>query len=192
MSVDISELHLVLGGARSGKSSYAENMATQLYQEKSAQLVYIATATAGDGEMHERIARHQQDRHDAWQLIEEPIELASAISKINTPSVILIDCLTLWLSNCLHASTDVWQDQKSAFIKVLMNVLSENAHQANASQPQQSHHILMVSNEVGHGITPLGELSRRYVDEIGWLHQELASLCNEVTMVIAGLPQKLK
>lgn len=174
---------LILGGARSGKSSYAETIATELSQHHSLPLNYIATATAGDDEMRRRIEKHQQDRHGNWGLIEEPIELAAAFLALPSPSVVLIDCLTLWVSNCLHGSGDCWADQKGA----LLSALSDNA-----SRTESSHKVLMVSNEVGQGIIPMGELSRRYVDEIGWLHQELARVATDVTMVIAGLPQTLK
>ncbi len=178
-----SYTHLILGGARSGKSSYAESLATEYSTQNSLPLTYIATATAGDDEMHRRIEKHQRDRHDNWNLVEEPIELATALLASPPPSVILIDCLTLWLSNCLHHSEGCWEDQKRAFVCALND---------NAARTESSHKVLMVSNEVGCGIIPMGELSRRYVDEVGWLHQELAHQSTNVTMITAGLPQKLK
>lgn len=169
--------HFILGGARSGKSSYAEKKSTELATQNSLPLVYLATASAGDDEMGERIKRHQQDRHAGWSLVEEQVDLANALNAIKPRSVVLLDCLTLWLSNCLHQSDTRWQQQKQRFIEVI----------------KDNHHCLvMVSNEVGHGIIPMGKLTRQYVDEIGWLHQEIAQLAHEVTMVIAGLPQKLK
>jgi len=176
-TLDQDYAHLVLGGARSGKSSFAEAQAIELAHQTELPLVYIATATANDEEMQARISRHQQDRIDSWALIEEPFNLADTLATLNQPSMILIDCLTLWLSNCLHSNKVSWSEQKQAF---------------TAELQQSQHNIIMVSNEVGHGIIPMGELTRNYVDEIGWLHQELAQLCNRVTMVIAGLPQRLK
>lgn len=169
--------HLILGGARSGKSAYAEAQATQAAQASSRPLVYLATASAQDNEMRLRIERHQQDRHQDWLLIEEPLKLATSLQALAEPSVVLIDCLTLWLSNCLHSTADAWPHEKQALLAIL------------ESSP---HQLIMVSNEVGQGIVPLGELTRNYVDEIGWLHQALAHLCQRVTMVIAGLPQPLK
>ncbi len=169
--------HLILGGARSGKSSYAEAQAKGLATAAALPLVYIATASAGDDEMEKRIARHQRDREDAWQLVEERIYLDHALTSITETSVVLIDCLTIWLSNCLHADGGIWPLQKQNFLSALESC---------------PHHVLMVSNEVGHGIIPMGELTRNYVDEIGWLHQTLAQHSEQVTMVIAGLPQALK
>ena len=177
-----SSAHLILGGARSGKSSFAETRAEQLaLSEKSAtpgtRLVYIATATAEDNEMKHRIEQHQRSRSQFWIVIEEQIKLTDVLKGITEPSVILVDCLTLWLSNCLHDDEAVWKQQKNQLLSYL---------------PNTKHDLIFVSNEVGHGIVPLGKLSRTFVDESGWLHQSLASICTEVTMVIAGLPQKLK
>lgn len=166
--------HLVLGGARSGKSSFAEMHALKC----PGQAVYIATAQAGDQEMTERIRHHQSKRSGDWQLIEEPLNLAHVIREQNySPDnkSILIDCLTLWLSNCLHAQ--LWTQSKVDFFDALKN---------------SRHPITMVSNEVGGGIVPLGELSRRFVDEAGWLHQELATQCSNVTLVVAGIPSPIK
>ena len=163
--------HLVLGGARSGKSSYAEQCALRL----SANPIYIATADAGDNEMVARIAKHKNDRSNAWHIIEEPLRLAEVINSVKQPNVIMIDCLTLWLSNCLHKES--WQSHKDDFLETIK--LSK-------------HKLILVSNEVGMGIVPMGALSRQFVDEIGWLHQTLAQHCDNVTQVVAGLPQKLK
>jgi len=172
---------LVIGGARSGKSRFAERVAMDLYRqtkvefEDDAKLFYLATATAGDKEMLERIEQHQQQRDNAWELIEEPIKLAKLIKRFEENSTVLIDCLTLWLSNCLH--TDCWQSERSALLSSL------SVTKAN---------IILVSNEVGSGIVPMGKLSRRFVDEGGWLHQQLAAQCESVTLVVAGLPLVLK
>jgi len=182
-----TSIHLILGGARSGKSTYAENCAidafsnNQLAQQSSeqlnnqAKLIYLATATAGDNEMSERIRHHQERRNADWQLIEEPLDLANIINNANSNTTILVDCLTLWLSNCLHR--EVWLQQRTD----LLNALTETT--AN---------IIMVSNEVGSGIVPMGELSRQFVDESGWLHQQIASIADKVDLVVAGLPLSLK
>lgn len=170
--------HLILGGTRSGKSAYAEKIAKALSQQKNTPLIYIATATAVDDEMQQRIQRRQQGRQTKdWLLLEESLDLANSVDGLTQQSVVLIDCLTVWLNNCLYQSDDTWHQQKQAFI----------------SQIQQCQHdILLVSNEVGQGIVPMGKASRRFVDEIGWLHQTLAQHCDRVTLLIAGLPQTLK
>ncbi|CAM2839031.1 bifunctional adenosylcobinamide kinase/adenosylcobinamide-phosphate guanylyltransferase [Vibrio rarus] len=179
-------IHLVLGGARSGKSRYGESMAKQ-YAEQGLRCIYIATATALDGEMAERIARHQQDRMDSkldWQLIETPMALASTLQQHSADDcVILVDCLTLYLTNHLIASEDsqacdaLWQQQKQALLACL---------------PQLKGEVIFISNEVGSGIVPLGELTRRFADEAGWLNQAIAQKADNVTLVVAGLPLSLK
>ncbi|MCG3864767.1 MULTISPECIES: bifunctional adenosylcobinamide kinase/adenosylcobinamide-phosphate guanylyltransferase [unclassified Photobacterium] len=167
---------LILGGARSGKSCLAEQLA-----EQSGLIVkYIATATTCDSEMAERIQRHQQQRPSQWMLIEEPYDLATVIREHgNNQTCLLIDCLTLWLNNCLfqpigHYS---WEDAKAEFLQAIS---------------QAKGRIILVSNEVGQGIVPLGEVSRRFVDESGWLHQAIAKQSARVIFVTAGIPQVLK
>jgi adenosylcobinamide kinase/adenosylcobinamide-phosphate guanylyltransferase len=163
---------LILGGARSGKSGYAERCA--LTSGKTP--VYIATGWADDEEMTERIARHRADRGENWLLVEEPLHLAQALLAVDDPErVLVVDCLTLWLSNCLHMGD--WLAARDRLLTVL---------------PQLSADVYLVSNEVGSGIVPLGPLPRRFVDESGWLHQALAGMCTRVTLVVAGLPLTLK
>lgn len=171
----MNQHHLILGGARSGKSGLAENIALQSALARHHTPVLIATAQAGDLEMSQRIDQHQRDRDGRWQLIEEPIDIAAALSGLDDERVVVIDCMTLWLSNCLHQAN--WPQHKQAFLETL------------SSTP---HQVIIVSNEVGQGIVPLGQLSRQFVDESGWLHQALAKLCAHVTLVTAGLPQTLK
>ena len=170
-------LHLILGGARSGKSEFAENLATTGQHP----VTYIATCqeTGGDDELAVRIARHRHRRPADWALIEEPIALAAALQKTaNQNQCILVDCLTLWMTNLLtHKNSDIVEQETQALIEVL---------------PALPGDILFVSNEVGLGITPLGELSRQFIDAVGDLHQSLAKTCNAVTLVTAGLPLKLK
>ncbi|MDO6610424.1 bifunctional adenosylcobinamide kinase/adenosylcobinamide-phosphate guanylyltransferase [Shewanella sp. 1_MG-2023] len=193
-------IHLVLGGARSGKSRYGETLAATYAEQVSEQVseqcsaqspscIYIATATALDEEMSQRIARHQQDRVDAkvnWLLIESPLALASTLMEQSAADkVILVDCLTLYLTNHLVASEethrngvdDLWQQQKIALLNAL---------------PQLKGHIIFISNEVGSGIVPLGELTRRFADEAGWLNQAIAEQADKVTLIVAGLPLALK
>jgi len=166
---------LILGGARSGKSGFAEQKAS----DAGLDVVYIATAQAFDSEMNARITRHQNDRPSHWLTVEEPIYLAQTIiDNAKDSRVILVDCLTLWLSNLLCLDNEiVFEEQKQA----LLNALS--------SVPGQ---LIMVSNEVGQGIVPDNRLARRFIDEAGWLHQALAEQCEQVTFVTAGIAQRLK
>lgn len=165
---------LVLGGARSGKSRYAEELALA----SSKPLLYIATAQGLDGEMQQRISHHQQQRDARWQTVEEPIALANCLrTQTGQQNCILVDCLTLWLTNILLAGDEVFVRERSALLDTL---------------PQLAGDIIFVSNEVGMGIVAADPLSRRFVDEAGRLHQALAQQCERVTMVIAGLPLVLK
>ena len=168
-------LELVLGGARSGKSRVAEQRALA----SGLRRCYIATAQAGDGEMAQRIARHRADRSEGWLTIEEPLQLARVLREQDDASrCLLVDCLTLWLTNLLI------DDDPTLFARERENFLNTLA--------QARSHIILVSNEVGHGVVPMDALSRRFVDESGWLHQELAQHCDNVLWVVAGLPQALK
>jgi len=166
---------LILGGARSGKSSYAEAQCQQRSEDKGRQKVYLATGAAGDDEMAQRIQQHQQQRDQSWALIEEPCKLSQVLDNSTDQQCLLIDCLTLWLSNCLHQQN--WPEQREHFLHSLQTCQAD---------------VIMVSNEVGSGIVPMGELSRQFVDESGFLHQTLAQHCDSVTLVVAGLPMQLK
>ncbi len=165
---------LILGGARSGKSSLAENLAAY----SGTSVIYIATSnsTLNDSEMDLRIKRHRASRPADWQTIESPIALAETLQQQAADNrCLLVDCLTLWLSNCLLNNS--WQQEKQHLLDLL---------------PTLPGSIIFVSNEVGHGIVPLGELNRQFVDESGFLHQALAPLCDRVVFTIAGLPTVLK
>lgn len=166
---------LVLGGARSGKSNYAQQQAEQTNRH----IVYVATARAGDDEMRERIKRHQQQRPQHWLLVEEQISLAQVLQQQDDKQAcLLVDCLTLWLSNLLcHDDAELFQHERDKLLAVL---------------PVLKADVILVSNEVGQGIVPMGELNRRFVDEAGRLHQDLAQVCDRVVWVMAGLPQILK
>ncbi len=164
---------LILGGARSGKSALAEKIAL----ESGMAVTYIATATAGDEEMAGRIAHHQKRRPRGWGLVEEPQRLAAALQDSAAPGrCLLVDCLTLWLNNVI-ADEALLRRERDALLDAL---------------PGLPGRVILVSNEVGMGIVPLGELTRRYCDEAGRLHQGLAQLCDRVTLVAAGLPLVLK
>ncbi|WP_245584199.1 bifunctional adenosylcobinamide kinase/adenosylcobinamide-phosphate guanylyltransferase [Saccharospirillum impatiens] len=167
-------VHLILGGARSGKSGYAERLALTA----DGPLYYLATAEAGDAEMAERLERHQAQRSPRFTTCECPLTLAEELAKRDQPGhTVLVDCLTLWLSNCLLQQPESWPVYRAALLTQL--------RQSRAD-------ILLVSNEVGQGIVPLGALNRRFVDEAGWLHQAIAAEADNVTWVVAGLPQTLK
>ena len=168
-------IQLILGGSRSGKSTLAEQRAS----ETGLAVTYVATATAGDEEMAARIAQHQTRRPSHWNIVEEPLRLADALQQHAAPDhCLLVDCLTLWLTNLLCAEDEnLFQRERAVFLETL---------------PTLPGQIILVSNEVGMGIVPMGELSRRFSDEAGWLNQEVAKICGRVTLMVAGLPYPLK
>lgn len=181
----MNQIQFILGGARSGKSALAEIRATEL----GIDVCYVATAQALDDEMASRIVHHKNSRPSEWQVIEEPLNLANVLTslvteaekKANQDKVILIDCLTLWLNNWLCQNRlESWREQRSAF-------LDELSRAAELKVP-----VIIVSNEVGHGIVPLGDLTRSFVDEAGWLHQEVAKIAGRVDFVMAGLAMPMK
>ncbi len=172
-------IELVLGGARSGKSRYAEKQA----QETDKPVLYIATAEARDAEMQARIARHRQDRPGHWQTLEEPVALGRAIARYdNAGQCILVDCLTLWLSNILF-------DRNG---DVTVSRLQQEKAELLAALSASSGDIILVSNEVGQGVVPIEKTTRRFVDEAGFLHQDIARISAKVTLICAGLPLSLK
>lgn len=177
---------LVLGGARSGKSGFAEELALASGKE----LVYIATAQAGDGEMASRIAHHRSQRDDRWTTVEEPLALADALSRWCAPQrVVLVDCLTLWLSNLLFSAGDACPEQEDFLLPPRFH--TERAALLQALE-QCAGDVLLVSNEVGMGIIPMGAISRCFVDEAGRLNQAVAAVCDRAVFVAAGLPLVLK
>lgn len=171
-------IHLVLGGARSGKSRFAQKLTEQLSGNDPTKVLYVATATETDHEMRDRIAHHQVNRPAQWQLAEEPMLLAERIKHEEDASVILVDCLTLWLNNQLYRVPD--QDFTKLFAK-LTSVLKH-----------VDKDVILVANEVGLGVVPMGEVTRQFVDLAGWLNQAVAATADQVTFVAAGLPMKLK
>ncbi|MBN8960164.1 MAG: bifunctional adenosylcobinamide kinase/adenosylcobinamide-phosphate guanylyltransferase [Rhizobiales bacterium] len=164
---------LVLGGARSGKSRFAERIA----QQSNLIRVYLATATGGDDEMRTRIAHHRAQRGDGWRTVEEPLALVDTLSREACEGVVvLVDCLTLWLSNLMHASRDV-----EAETKAVADWLRDTRHP-----------VLLVSNEVGLGLVPETPLGRDFRDAQGRLNQAIAAVVPNVAFVAAGLPLWLK
>jgi adenosylcobinamide kinase/adenosylcobinamide-phosphate guanylyltransferase len=166
---------LILGGVRSGKSRLAERLAL----ESGLCVTYVATATARDEEMRARIAMHRERRPAAWTVVEEPLALAEVLSSHARPGgVLLVDCLTLWLTNLLlDAAPARLGREREDLLRAL---------------PELPGEIVLVSNETGMGVVPTGELTRRYCDEAGWMHQDLARLCDRVIFTVAGLPHLLK
>jgi adenosylcobinamide kinase / adenosylcobinamide-phosphate guanylyltransferase len=185
---------LVFGGARSGKSSYAESLAESLAQLGAKPVLYIATAkppkTDADSEMQARIAHHQARRNPAWETLEVPLELGKAIEAHSKPEcVIVVDCLTVWLSNLLFDASANYPeigviDLPAKFVtqrQALLDVLSKAKGD-----------IILVSNEVGMGIVPMGAINRLFIDEAGRLNQAVAAVCDRVVFVAAGCPLVLK
>lgn len=170
----MSNRTLILGGIRSGKSAMAEAEATA----SGSPVVYVATATAGDGEMADRIARHQQRRPDDWGLEEEPINLAGILARhwAEAPCL-LVDCMSLWLGNLLGAGEGVLEREREAFL---------------AQVEAYPGPLVIVSNEVGLGVIGMDALTRRFCDELGWLNQALAGRCEHVVLSVAGLANVLK
>ena len=163
----------VLGGARSGKSRYAQARAEML----AGRHHFVATAEAFDDEMRSRIARHQGDRDARWHTVEAPRDLSAVLVTLNAPdAVVLVDCLTLWLSNLILADADLDRAEDE-----LCNAINDF-----------SGHILLVSNEVGLGIVPANALARRFGDAAGRLNQAVARIADEVVLLTAGLPLTLK
>ena len=172
ISAEFPHLTLVLGGASSGKSLWAEGLV--LSSNRSP--VYLATAEPSDREMSEKIVRHQERREENWQLIESPIDLAPYFKTVSSDHVILLDCLTLWLSNLMMAEKNVDFE--------ITNLLESIA---NCSAP-----VVCVSNEIGLGMVPDNTLGRRFRDWQGQINQRFAAAANAVTFVAAGLPLVLK
>ena len=170
-------LTLVLGGRRAGKSSYAQRLA-----EGSGRVLFAATAEAGDADMEARIRRHRADRPVEWDTLEEPVDLVGALRPVvGGYDTVLLDCLTLWVSNLMHSTQPETE----------VDVLSEAGRLLDCYREQEASWIV-VSNEVGLGIVPMTELGREYADLLGRVNQLFASSADDVWFVAAGLPLNLK
>ncbi len=173
MTSALPRLTLVLGGARSGKSRYGE----ALVESQAGSCVYLATATAGDAEMAARIRAHRARRGARWRTVEAPLDLIGELAGAARPDgAVLVDCLTLWLSNLMEAGRDVAAESEAL----------------TAALPNLAGPAVLVSNEVGLGIVPDNALARRFRDAAGALHQSIAALAQSVVFVAAGLPLTLK
>jgi len=172
-------VHLILGGARSGKSAYAEKLANT----SGLAVTYIATAQIYDDEFKTRVQHHKSRRPEKWALVEEPHYLAQVLRDLDAPNqCLIVDCLTLWLAqwicpDCNSPQDSSWQAEREALLSTL---------------PTLQGTVILVSNEVGMGIVPLGEINRQFQDEQGRLNQAVASIADAATFVAAGLPLKLK
>ena len=168
-------MQLILGGARSGKSRLAEQTA----KDSGLAVIYIATAQVFDAEMQDRIHHHQAQRPKHWTVIEEPLYLANCLIELDQPNqVILVDCLTLWMRNLLMHENPELQMQQCQHLLDILPILESD--------------VILVSNETGLGVIPMGEISRKFVDESGRLHQQLGQIADKVVFCVAGFPMILK
>jgi adenosylcobinamide kinase/adenosylcobinamide-phosphate guanylyltransferase len=167
---------LVLGGARSGKSRYAQQLA-----EQSQRVVFVATAKASDDEMNAKIERHKEDRPKSWLTVEEPLELPKVLAEHEGHSdVIVIDCLTIYTANLMEAA-----GENSAAIDGRITALCEVLGRVQCN-------VVLVSNEVGSGVHPVSPLGRAYRDLLGEINQKIARIADDVVLMVAGLPLALK
>jgi adenosylcobinamide kinase/adenosylcobinamide-phosphate guanylyltransferase len=170
-----TQIILITGGARSGKSIYAEQRAAALGSRR----LYVATAEPKDEEMTRRISEHKSRRGNEWATIEEPVELGEALlAQRSRTDCALVDCLTLWLSNLLLRRDEKYAEDK---VKELIEIL-----------PRLNFHLVLVTNEVGWGIVPDNMLARQFRDLAGWANQQIAAAANEVVLTVAGVPMIVK
>lgn len=172
----VNLITLILGGVKSGKSREAERLATN----SKLDVTVLATARADDAEMRNRIAMHQSSRPANWGLIEEPVAIGKALQQScqsTAPQCVILDCLTLWMTQIIELPDDLFNAERESLLNAMDCINGE---------------LVIVSNESGLGVTPIGNLSRRYLDEIGLLHQTMASKADRVLFMIAGLAQELK
>ena len=168
------EIILITGGARAGKSQYAERRAVEM----GGRPLYVATAEANDEEMAQRIAEHRNRRGTQWRTIEEPLELSEALlAECGRTDCALVDCLTLWISNLL-----IRHDKHA----------SEKVEELIEKLPELNFHLVFVTNEVGSGIVPDNPLARKFRDLAGWTNQRMAQAANEVILMVAGIPVLVK
>lgn len=191
LELTIAKSELILGGQKSGKSRRAELLArTWLAQSPQHRATLIATAQPWDAEMRERIARHQRERAErvpGLQTVEEPLRLAEAIAAHSRPETLLVvDCLTLWLTNLLMPAENSMSNQASELDAQASIAMLLGAIRAAAGP------VVLVGNEIGLGVIPLGREVRAFVDALGRLNQDVAQACTRVTLMAAGLPLALK
>jgi adenosylcobinamide kinase/adenosylcobinamide-phosphate guanylyltransferase len=173
----LSRLIFVTGGARSGKSDFSARLAEAADGKK----VYIATATPGDPEMAERIARHKAGRGDGWLTVEEPVNLTEAVSGIEPGAALVLDCVTLWLTNLLMTCEDGFEECACARGRELVAALKDISGTA-----------VVVSNEIGLGVVPDNALGRKFRDAAGRVNRIIAEAADEAYLVVSGMPVKIK
>lgn len=186
-------LTLVLGGARSGKSRYAQSLC-----DSASSVIYVATARveerAGDHEMRERIARHRADRPSQWLTVEEPLDLSRAVLESPVEATLLIDCATLWISNLMWEFREEPATEQHrlilAEVEKLIDAVRRRAEKSIAARAAGE--VVIVSNEVGSGLVPEHPVSRAFRDQQGFANQRLAQAADRVVFIIAGLPLQLK
>lgn len=188
------KLTLVLGGARSGKSHYAEQLATEHGTMTGGPVTYVATArqdeTQVDEELQLRIALHRARRPPDWRLVEEPIGLADALyAHAQHEGCILVDCVTLWLNNLIFLDNRSYPDHG---VITPPPAFTEETDALLAALPTLPGHVILVSNEIGLGVVPMGAITRFYVDELGRLNQKLAAAADNVRLLVAGIPMTVK
>jgi len=169
---------LILGGARSGKSRYAQQLGSTNSNGKN--VLFVATATADDAEMTARIAAHRRERPEQWQTIEEPIDLAGTVLKhVNEENFVIIDCLTMWMAKLQMIYADQFErcEPLQDFYEAQVKIKGD---------------VIYVSNEISMGVVPMGADTRAFVDSMGRLHQFLAKQCDKVTLMVAGIPHPVK
>ena len=188
-----SRIILIVGGARSGKSSFAERLAVN----SGHSVAFIATATAGDEEMRERIARHRAARPVAWHTIEEPLDLAGAVQRASKlADVLLLDCITLWLNNLFaqefgqHGSEEEQYKAGKLYDEAALQEVEKLLAVAHSLEPGKA--LLIVTNEVGLGVVPAYALGRLYRDTLGYVNQRLARAAERVYLMVAGIGVDLK
>ena len=171
-------LTLITGGARSGKSTFAQTLC-----DRSSRITYIATATAGDDEMRTRIERHKLSRPAHWATVEEPLRLAETLEQCGNSDLVLIDCLTIWLSNLLFELRDLIAEEIEQRV---------NARVADFLQSADGRDVIAVTNEVGTGIVPNSALARLFRDLQGVVNQQVAARAHSVYLLVCGIPLQIK
>jgi adenosylcobinamide kinase/adenosylcobinamide-phosphate guanylyltransferase len=174
---------LVLGGARSGKSRFAEEkVKCEQHKSKLTALHYVATAIAFDEEMESRIAHHKQRRGNEWQEHHFPVHLPQKLDCFTDKDIVLVDCLTVWLNNVIY------NDGQTVEVSQLALLVENLTQQLRLTRSN----IVLVSNEVGFGVVPMGKDTRLFVDHAGWMNQKIAAIADNVILVVAGIPIALK
>lgn len=200
MITHISKTELILGGQKSGKSRRAEFLARDwLLQSPKHKAILIATAQPWDEEMQQRIARHKQDRAErvpGLTTVEEPLELAQTIQRLSQPDTLLVvDCLTLWLTNLLMPAESIASSENSEKLpsnRPLAGEFIGYSAMLSVAISKSAGPVVIVSNEIGLGVIPMGRDVRAFVDALGKLNQDIAQVCDKVTLMSAGLPLCLK